>query len=129
MRPCLKQGGMQLLTSNLDTCTTGCGHTQGNYLKRTAASTVLRLLYRCQYFIPISNLSLCITEVGTVRSIIKVAEQHGQQPEAAGLAQKPTLLGLFEAWAMVTAKCVAFTIQRGSESWVERIDATISSSL
>lgn len=74
-------------------------YTQDNYLKRVASFTVLILLFHCEYFIPISNLCVSL-RFGTVGSYLKVAEQHGHQPEAAGLTQKPHFGGYlrYEPW-------------------------------
>lgn len=71
--------------------------------------------------------------------IVQVVEQHRQQPEALAKSpfiwphSKATALGLFKTWAIVTAKYVFFTIQRGPKSvryflWLsEGMDIAISS--
>lgn len=101
-------------------------HTQGNYLKRMAAFTVLRLLYHCEYFIPISNLCVSL-RLGTVGSYRQSDRTAWTSAWSCWSHSKPTLWGLFEVRAMVTAKCVVVTIQRGPKSWVEGMDAAISS--
>lgn len=101
-------------------------YTQGNSLKRMAAFMVPRLLYHCEYFIPISNLCVSL-RLGTVGSYRQSDRTAWTSAWSCWSHSKATLWGLFEVRAMVTAKCVVVIIQRGPKSWVEGMDAAISS--